>query len=248
MLRVDLLHNSNGFDTRDIQILRSRMLAVFREAELPPHWHEWSTNDTALPYYLRGVDPFSIFINGKLVTVDNEDELLGSDEICAVHHCLPSESVLLALLKDRQSWSRLKTNTAPKLMSFLLVLPFLLLVLLPVSMCSECWPGYVNGSLESIGQLDYRKLNGFVYPLLLITGNMTVVTVYLRSHFTKQPRLFLLVLVSMVAILSSKLVNAAPFMEVGGLLLYLIITTWLCFVSIQPERCPRCEALRIDRF
>ena len=76
---------------------------------------------------------------------------------------------------------------------------------------------------------------------------MAIVAVYLRSYFTKQPRLFLLVLASMVAILSSKLVNAALFIEVGGLLLYLIVTVWLCFVSVQPERCPRCEALRIDK-
>ena len=247
MLRVDLLHNSNDFESNDLQQLRSRMLSVFKEAELPPHWHEWSVDDKSLPYYLRGFGPFSIFINGKRVKADIDEMPSDTKPFCAVHHCLPSESLLLTMLQSRQGWTKLKMHLAPKLISFVFVVPFLMLVIFPVSMCSGCWPGYMNASLDELTQLNYGKLNTFVYPSLLLTGNLAIAVLFLRSFFTKQLQLFLLVLVSIVAILSSKLIQTNLLLEYGGLLLFVAVSVWLCFANKQPEACPRCSALRMDK-
>ena len=162
MLRIDVLHNSNDFESHELQTLRSTMLVAFKEAGLPPHWHEWSINDASLPYYLRGFDPNSIFINGTRVKAVKNKETISTEgmQVCAT--CIPSKKTLNDIIVARYGWPKLRMNWGPKIISFVFVLPFLILMLLPTSLCGNCWIGYNDGSIEILRQFDFSKAN-FVY-------------------------------------------------------------------------------------
>lgn len=247
MLRVDVLHNNNDFESHELQQLRSRVMAAFKESKLPPHWHEWSVNEEGLPYYLRGCDPFSIFINGTRVNPGKCGDLSADMRNKAVQYNLPSKGILLQVLEKRGGWPKLRMSLGPKLFSFMFVLPFLFLMTMPLSVCNDCWVGYTGGSLESVRQVNFSKLNSLVYPALLMSTSLAVLVIFLRSLFQQQKRLFAVALVAMLAVLSSKLVNMNFALEYGGLTLFLASTFWLCFVDKQPEPCPGCAALRIDK-
>ncbi len=246
MLRVDVLHNSNDFESHELQQLRARVLAAFKESKLPPHWHEWSVDEEGLPYYLRGFDPFSIFINGKKVNPGKCVDLSADKRVRAVRYNLPSKGLLLQVLEKRGHWPKMKMSLVPKIFAFLFVLPFFFLMMLPVSVCSDCWVGYTDGSLESLRQINFSKLNRLVYPALLMSTSLALLSVFFRSFFLQKMGLFVVVLVSMLAVLSSKLVNMDIMLEYGGLGLFLASSIWLCFVDKQPEPCPSCAALRMD--
>jgi len=246
MLRVDVLHNSNDFESHELQKLRARVLAAFKESKLPPHWHEWSVDEEGLPYYLRGFDPFSIFINGKKVNPGKCVDLSADKRVRAVRYNLPSKGLLLQVLEKRGHWPKMKMSLVPKIFAFLFVLPFFFLMMLPVSVCSDCWVGYTDGSLESLRQINFSKLNRLVYPALLMSTSLALLSIFFRSFFLQKMGLFVVVLVSMLAVLSSKLVNMDIMLEYGGLGLFLASSIWLCFVDKQPEPCPGCAALRMD--
>ena len=219
MLRVDVLHSSNDFESHELQKLRSRIMAAFKESKLPPHWHEWSADEEGLPYYLRGFDPLSIFINGKRVNPGKSNDLSVDMKAQAIRYNLPSKSIILQVLKHRGSWPKMKMSLGPKLISFMFVLPFFFFMLMPISLCSDCWVGYTDGSLESLRQFNFSKLNNFVYPTLLISVSLAILSAFFRAFFTKQMWLFMLVCVSILAVLSSKLVNMDLGLEYGGLAL-----------------------------
>ena len=246
MIRVDVLHGSNDFESHELQRLRARMLDAFESAKMPPHWHEWSSRDEDMPYYLKGYGPFSVFINGKRVNI----KLKESERAYCVEQAkaveLPTVDNLLSAFQERQHWVRLKTNLMPKMIYFVFLLPFIILMAWPSFNGLIVWPGYEKDVIGGLPPLNIRMLNGFVFPLLLLAVNFAVVSLFFRSHLTKLKRPFYMALMAIMAIFSSKFVNYDPFLEYGGLLLFVSVSLQLCFTNKQIDRCPRCASLRAD--
>ena len=242
-----MLHGSNDFESHELQQLRARMLDAFESAKMPPHWHEWSSRDEDIPYYLKGYGPFSVFINGKRVDINSSDCKRGDCIEQAIAVELPTVENLLSAFNERQHWVRLKTNLMPKMIYFAFVLPFFVLMIWPNSSALMVWPGHVEGAIGDLSPLSIRSLNGFLFPVLLITVNLAIASLFFRSYITKLKQPFYLALLAVIAMFSSKLINFDPFLEYGGFCLFVLASLQLCFTNKQIELCPRCASLRADK-
>ena len=242
-----MLHGSNDFESHDLQQLRARMLNAFKSAKMPPHWHEWSSRDEDIPYYLKGYGPFSVFINGKRVDIKSPECKRGNCLEPAAIAELPTVENLLSAFSERQHWVRLKTNVMPKMIYFAFLLPFITLMAWPNFSVLMVWPGHVEGVMADLSALSIRSLNGFLFPVLLITANLALASLFFRSYMIQLKPPFYLALLAVIAMLSSKLVNFDPLLEYGGLCLFVLVSLQLCFTNKQIELCPRCASLRADQ-
>jgi len=232
MIRVDIVC---GNDYAKLQLIRANLAEVFLRLDLPPHWHEWSSKDEDTPSYVEGFPPLTVFVNGAPLPCksDSPGELY-------VH----TANFLERVVRERYCWTRFKPSKKQRYLFIAATLPFLLMMLIPSIECPFCWPGYNFGDIDMLG---IRYFTVYLFPVIIAVLTLTLTAFIYRSYLKKSFQPFFLVLVAVLAVLSSKIISYDAVLEYAGLILYLLATIWQLAESehLDYKNCPACRALKI---
>ncbi|PCJ19219.1 MAG: hypothetical protein COB04_06140 [Gammaproteobacteria bacterium] len=180
MLRVDLLCDK---ENRVLLQARNRLMAAFRNIDLPAHWHEWDIGDPNAPNYIRGRKQVTIFVNGSVVLEEDLplQILFGFDR--SVSRALPSEKRLTGVFLKRYFWPRFLVLIFPQLYLIAAVVPFLVLSALPSFDCPFCWPGFnSNSGWYYSNNIGWHYFSDYLFPLSLLALGGGLSAFYFRSY------------------------------------------------------------------
>jgi len=239
MIRVDVIY---GNDQIQLQSLRASLIAAYTRLGLPPHWHEWSPKDKSSPYYIKGYPPLTVFINGAPLQPPKGGQ--------PSHITTPSPDVLEIAFQERNTWLSFRPSKRGRYLFVVAAIPFFILMLIPSLDCPICWPGYSHEEgYSNIDMLGIRNFTAYLFPVILITLGLSLVSFIYRSILKGSYQPFLLAVCAALLILSSKVISREPAMEYGGLFLYIAAVIWHFVDSSHLEfrDCPGCRALRITK-
>lgn len=239
MIRVDVIY---GNDRVKLQSLRASLIAAYTRLELPPHWHEWSSKDKSSPYFIKGYPPLTVFINGAPLKPSKNGQLGDTTA--------PSPDLLETAFKERNTWLSFRPSKRGRYLFVVATIPFFILMLIPSLDCPLCWPGYsYEEEYSNIDMLGIRNFTAYLFPVILITLSLSLVSFIYRSILKNSYQPFLLAICAAFSILSSKVILFDPTMENGGLFLYVAAVIWHFVDSSHLEfrDCPSCKALRITK-
>jgi len=237
MIRVDVIY---GNDRIRLQSLRASLIAAYTRLELPPHWHEWSSKDKSSPYYIKGYPPLTVFINGAPLQPPKNGQPGDTSA--------PSPDLLETAFKERNTWLSFRPSKRGRYLFVVATIPFFILMLIPSLDCPICWPGYSHEEgYSNIDMLGIRNFTAYLFPVILITLGLSLVSFIYRSILKNSYQPFLLAICAALLILSSKVISHESAMEYGGLFLYItaVMGHFVDSSHFEFRDCPGCKALRI---
>lgn len=246
MLRVDLLCDK---DNRILLQARNRLMAAFRNVDLPAHWHEWDIGDAKAPNYIRGRKGVAVFVNGGVVLERRGTLNLLLDPSYRAKERLPTEEQITEALLRRHFWPRAFINIFPQFTFLMTVLPFLVLSLMPSFGCPFCWPGYASGSGWFYSNtLGWHYFSDYFFSLGLLSLTLGLGSFLSRSYSLNDYLVFLLALTSGVLILTGKSGGLGPVSIWLGIAFWVLsIVGSLHLKAFYGSACQSCNSLTVSK-
>lgn len=230
---------------------RAQLLRAFAAAGRPARWHEWRSDDRALPAHARGLGSPSILVGGRdVVPVTNQAACcrvyIGPAGIAAV----PPLETLTAALRGAAGGSR---RSWPGLRAVGLWGPGVGVAFLPKLICPACWPAYA--ALASAVGLPFLLNDTALFWITLVAVVLIGAVVAWRASSRRGYAPLALVVIASAMVLAGKFLYSIPLISYAGATLLLAACVW----NAWPRRtaaplCPACtpdhtlQAIRGDRY
>ena len=246
MLRVDLLCDK---ENRILLQARNRLMAAFRNIDLPAHWHEWDIDDSQAPNYIRGRKQVAIFVNGSVVLEESLplQLMFGLDR--GARRALPSEQRLTQVFLKRYFWPRFFVLIFPQLYFIAAVTPFLALSLLPSFDCPFCWPGFnSNSGWYYSNTIGWHYFSDYFFSLSLFAWMGGLSSFFYRSHSLNDCLAIFFASIAGVLVFCAKVGGLGATFLWGGISLWALAVTWSLHQKVfyKPE-CQNCNLLAVQK-